>query len=182
MLPLLPLLSIARGHDSRDHTIPGSLRSRGWAEVRHWERGCTCTNIVFNKKHWNLSSLGNCRGSRFIHLGSRVIRRGSYVEGRGSYVEVESRGSKVEVDGQNVLQLISRNFGHANYCEVGGNLGTINTRSSSWLETRPIKFGSFASNYRNSLWNSEPSLQASSQIANDFGGNLKTKLIVLNLL
>ena len=24
MLPLLPLLSIARGHDSRDHTIPGS--------------------------------------------------------------------------------------------------------------------------------------------------------------
>ena len=31
---------------------------------------------------------------------------------------------------------------------------------------RPTKFESFASNYRNSLWNSEPS----SQIANDFDG------------
>jgi hypothetical protein len=38
------------------------------------------------------------------------------------------------------------------------------------IGNRPIKFESFASNYRNSLWNSKPSSQASSQIANDFYG------------
>jgi hypothetical protein len=30
MLPLLPLLSIARGHDSRDHTIPGQWNEYNW--------------------------------------------------------------------------------------------------------------------------------------------------------
>jgi hypothetical protein len=68
-----------------------------------------------------------------------------------------------------LLQLISRNFGHAN-CEVGWEFGNYKHEIIKLIGNLPIKFGSFASNYRNSLWNSEPSSQASSQIANDFGG------------
>jgi hypothetical protein len=36
---VLPLLAKAYIVDLRDHNIPGSLRSREWVEVRHWERG-----------------------------------------------------------------------------------------------------------------------------------------------
>jgi hypothetical protein len=67
------------------------------------------------------------------------------------------------------LQLISRNFGHAN-CEVGWEFGNYKHEIIKLIGNRPIKFESFASNYRNSLWNSKPSSQASSQIANDFDG------------
>jgi hypothetical protein len=37
MLPLLPLLSIARGHDSRDHTIYQGLSGAGGE--RRWDTG-----------------------------------------------------------------------------------------------------------------------------------------------
>ena len=48
------------------------------------------------------------------------------------------------------LQLISRNFGHAN-CEVGGwEFGNYKHEVIKLIGNRPIKFGSFASNYRNS--------------------------------
>jgi hypothetical protein len=68
-----------------------------------------------------------------------------------------------------LLQLISRNFGHAS-CEIGWEFGNYKHKIIKLIGNQPIKFGSFASNYRNSLWNSEPSSQASLQIANDFDG------------
>jgi hypothetical protein len=48
------------------------------------------------------------------------------------------------------LQLISRNFGHAN-CEVGWEFGNYKHEIIKLIGNRPIKFESFASNYRNSL-------------------------------
>jgi hypothetical protein len=68
-----------------------------------------------------------------------------------------------------MLQLISRNFGHAS-CEIGLEFGNYKHEIIKLIGNRPIKFRSFASNYQNSLWNSEPSSQASSLIANDFDG------------
>ena len=49
-----------------------------------------------------------------------------------------------------LLQLISRNFGRAN-CEVGWEFGNYKHEIIKLIGNRPIKFGSFASNYRNSL-------------------------------
>ena len=48
------------------------------------------------------------------------------------------------------LQLISRNFGRAS-CEVGWEFGNYKHKIIKLIGNRPIKFGSFASNYRNSL-------------------------------
>ena len=47
------------------------------------------------------------------------------------------------------LQLISRNFGRAS-CEVGWEFGNYKHEIIKLNGNRPIKFGSFASNYRNS--------------------------------
>jgi hypothetical protein len=57
-------------------------------------------------------------------------------------------GQKIKNFGN--LQLISRNFGHAN-CEVGWEFGNYKHEIIKLIGNRPIKFGSFASNYRNSL-------------------------------
>ena len=48
------------------------------------------------------------------------------------------------------LQLISGNFGHAS-CEVGWEFGNYKHEIIKLIGNRPIKFGSFPSNYRNSL-------------------------------
>jgi hypothetical protein len=48
------------------------------------------------------------------------------------------------------LQLISRNFGHAS-CEIGWEFGNYKHKIIKLIGNRPIKFVSFASNYRNSL-------------------------------
>jgi hypothetical protein len=65
------------------------------------------------------------------------------------------------------------NFGRSN-CEVGWEFGNYKHEVIKLIGNRPIKFGSFASNYRNLWWNSEPR----SQIANDFGDKFQK----LNLL
>ena len=49
-----------------------------------------------------------------------------------------------------ILQLISHNFGRAS-CEVGWEFGNYKHEIIKLIGNRPIKFGSFALNYRNSL-------------------------------
>jgi hypothetical protein len=45
------------------------------------------------------------------------------------------------------LQLISRNFGRAS-CDVGWEFGNYKYEIINLIGNRPIKFGSFASNYQ----------------------------------